>query len=156
MTMTAPPFQVVLDAHGASLYRHLVGVLGPHDGADCYQETLLAALRAWPPSHDGNLRAWLFTVAHRKVIDHARARGRRATPVGAVPDAGGVPDRSPIDDRDLWAAVRQLPDKQRIAVALRHGDDWGYGEIAEVLGCSEAAARQSVKAGIDRLKEVLA
>ena len=161
------PFQTVLDAHGPHLYRHLVGVLGPHDGADCYQETVIAALRAWPPPHDGNLRAWLFTVAHRKVIDQARARGRRPMPVGAVPEGGGglalADARTEIDldvrigrDGDLWDAVRSLPEKQRVAVALRHGDDWGYDEIAEVLECSEAAARQSVKAGLDRLKEVLA
>ena len=148
------PFQALLDDHGAALYRHLVGVLGPHDGSDCYQETVIAALRAWPPAHDGNLRAWLFTVAHRKVVDHARANGRRPVPVGDVPDRGTSTTSMP--DGDLWAAVRELPPKQRVAVALRHGDDWGYGQIAEVLGCSEAAARQSVKAGLDRLREVLA
>lgn len=155
------PFQAVLDAHGPHLYRHLVGVLGPHDGADVYQEALIAALRGWPPKHDGNLRAWLFTVAHRKVIDHARARVRRPVPVGAVADAvgaGRVGDgpASEGPDGDLWDAVRSLPEKQRVAVALRHGDDWAYDEIAAVLECSEAAARQSVKAGLDRLKEVLA
>ena len=56
----------------------------------------------------------------------------------------------------MWAAVARLPDKQRIAVALRHADDWGYDDIATVLECSPAAARQNVKAGLDRLKEVLA
>ena len=150
------PFQVVLDEHGAALYRHLVGVLGPHDGADCYQETVLAALRAWPPAHEGNLRGWLFTVAHRKVLDHARATGRRALPVGDLPERGRPDGEPPQRDGDLWAAVRALPHKQRVAVALRHGDDWAYDEIAEVLGCSEAAARQSVKAGLDKLREVLA
>lgn len=152
------PFQAVLDDHGSALYRHLVGVLGPHDGADCYQETLLAALRAWPPRHDGNIRSWLFTVAHRKVIDHARATGRRAVPAAEVPERGaaGGPPPSVEADTALWAAVRELPYKQRVAVALRHGDDWSYGEIAAVLDCSEAAVRQSVKAGLDRLREVLA
>ncbi|HET6663332.1 MAG TPA: RNA polymerase sigma factor [Acidimicrobiales bacterium] len=156
------PFQVALDEHGPGLYRHLVGVLGPHDGADCYQETLLAALRAWPPSHDGNLRAWLFTIAHRKVIDQGRAAGRRAMPVAEVPEpvravafaSPGEPERDL--DGGVWAAVRTLPEKQRMAVALRHGEDWGYADIAAVLECSEAAARQSVKAGLTRLKEVLA
>src|SRR5688572_31221047 len=124
------PFQTLLDDHGPGLYRHLVGVLGPHDGADCYQETVIAALRAWPPAHDGNLRGWLFTVAHRKVVDHARANGRRATPVGDVPDGGvdGLPVPAIERDGDLWGAVRSLPHKQRVAVALRHGDDWGYDE----------------------------
>jgi DNA-directed RNA polymerase specialized sigma24 family protein len=150
------PFQSLLDAHGPELYRHLVGMLGPHDGADCYQEAVIAALRAWPPRHDGNLRAWFFTVAHRKVIDQARATGRRAVPVEAVPEPGANGAGPSLPDGELWTAVRDLPHKQRVAVALRHADDWGYDEIAAVLGCTEAAARQSVKAGLDRLREVLA
>ena len=150
------PFQAVLDDHGPALYRHLVGVLGPHDGADCYQEAMVAALRAWPPSHDGNLRSWLFTVAHRKVIDHARARGRRAVPLGDLPERVTTAEVAVGLEGDVWAAVRTLPEKQKVAVALRHGEDWSYDEIAAVLECSEAAARQSVKAGLDKLKEVLA
>ncbi len=155
---TAPPFQALLDEHGPPLYRHLVGVLGPHDGADCYQEALISALRAWPPPHSGNLRAWLFTVAHRKVIDHARARDRRPLPVSELPERGvaGSSLADGLPDHGVWGHVRGLPYKQRVAVALRHGDNWDYGEIAAVLECSEAAARQSVKAGLDRLREVLA
>jgi RNA polymerase sigma factor (sigma-70 family) len=150
------PFQHVLDEHGPGLYRHLVGTLGPHDGADCYQETVIAALRAWPPSHDGNLRAWLFTVAHRKAIDLGRAASRRAVPVADVPERGR-PDVAPGAERDgeVWAAVRTLPEKQKLAVALRHGEDWGYADIASVLDCTEAAARQNVKAGLARLKEMM-
>jgi DNA-directed RNA polymerase specialized sigma24 family protein len=149
------PFQALLDDHGPGLYRHLVGVLGPHDGADCYQEAVIAALRAWPPTHDGNLRSWFFTVAHRKVIDHARATGRRAVPVGEVPEAV-VAVASPAGGDPVWDAVRLLPEKQKVAVALRHGEDWAYEDIAAVLECTEAAARQSVKAGLARLKEELA
>ncbi len=152
---TAPelPFQVVIDDHGPGLYRHLVGVLGPHDGADCYQEAVVAALRAWPPRHDGNLRAWLFTIAHRKVIDAARARSRRPVPVAELPAAATEMVEVGGDGGDPWAAVRRLPAKQRVAVALRHGEDWAYPDIAAALGCSEAAARQSVKAGLDRLRQ---
>ena len=148
------PFQAALDEHGPGLYRHLVGTLGPHDGADCYQETIVAALRAWPPTHDGNLRAWLFTIAHRKAIDAGRATGRRPVPTAVLPESTAAPPEPDLDG-DVWAAVRTLPDKQRVAVALRHGEDWGYDEIAAVLDCSQAAARQSVKAGLTTLKEVL-
>lgn len=150
------PFQSLLDAHGTELYRHLVGTLGPHDGADCYQEAVIASLRAWPPRHDGNLRAWFFTVAHRKVIDQSRSTNRRALPVEAVPESRANGTDPALPDSELWKAVRDLPHKQKVAVALRHADDWGYDDIAAVLGCSEAAARQNVKAGLDRLREVLA
>ena len=146
-----PPFQRLLDAHGADLHRFCVAQAGPHHGPDCFQESVLAALRAYPAVQDDrNLRGWLFTVAHHKVLDHHRATSRR--PV-AVPD---VPDRS-VDtappDRDLWAQVARLPDKQRGAIALRYLGDLPYADIGVALGCSEAAARQNVRAGLAALRE---
>ncbi|MHB1836615.1 MAG: RNA polymerase sigma factor, partial [Solirubrobacteraceae bacterium] len=79
---TLPPFQRLIDDYGRGLHRFLVATIGPGDADDCYQETWLAALRAYPDVRDdSNLRGWLFTIAHRKAIDAARARKRRATPV---------------------------------------------------------------------------
>ena len=151
-SLTLPPFQRLVDEHARDLHRFLVASVGPHDGADCFQETLLAALRAYPNLRSGqNLRGWLFTIAHRKVIDHARARDRRASPVASPPEeAYSDPDRP---DGSLWAAVAGLPPKQRSAVIQRYVLDRPYAEIAGVIGCSEDAARQNVRAGLRRLRE---
>lgn len=149
--VSLPPFQHLLDAHGAALHRFCVVQAGPHAGPDCFQETVIAALRAYPGLRDGsNLRGWLFTIAARKVVDHHRASARRPELVAALPDAGGV-EVAPLDG-DLWAAVARLPDKQRIAVALRYLGDLPYADIAAALDCSEAAARQNVRAGLAGLR----
>jgi RNA polymerase sigma factor (sigma-70 family) len=157
-TVTAvdlPPFQRLLDEHAADLHRFLVASVGPHDGADCFQETVISALRAYPSlGHADNLRGWLFTIAHRKVIDHARRRSRQAVPVAEPPEQAAR-DRDRLVDAELWAAVRALPPKQRTAVVQRHLLDRPYAEVAEVIGCSEAAARQSVRAGLARLRQEL-
>src|SRR6185437_14916746 len=88
-----PPFQTLLDAHGQDVHRFLVASVGRIDADDCYQETWLAALRAYPGLRDAsNLRSWIFTVAHHKVIDHARARRRVAVPVGEVPEPADAHD----------------------------------------------------------------
>ncbi|MGH2856325.1 MAG: RNA polymerase sigma factor, partial [Solirubrobacteraceae bacterium] len=80
--MSLPPFQSLLDAHGRDVHRFLVATIGASDADDCYQETWIAALRAYPRLRDAsNLRGWLLTIAHRKAIDSVRARARRATPV---------------------------------------------------------------------------
>ncbi len=154
--MTLPPFQVLLDEHAADLHRYLVASVGVHDGADAFQETVVAALRAYPRlERDDNLRGWLFTIAHRKVIDGARARGRRAVPVADVPEAPAPAPRDASGDGAVWAAVRELPPKQRSAVVQRFLLDRPYVEIAETLECSEAAARQNVRAGLERLRREL-
>jgi len=151
-----PPFQTVLDEHSAAVMGILRGAVG-HEGAeDCFQETFLAALRAYPKLEDSrNLRGWLLTIAHRKAIDHHRARGRNPVPVAEVAEVA-VEDGNPERDEELWAAVGALPPKQRAAVALRYGSDLPHGEIAAALGCSPEAARRSLHEGLKRLRKELA
>jgi RNA polymerase sigma factor (sigma-70 family) len=149
--MALPPFQALLDAHGREVHRFLVATVGRSDADDCYQETWLAALRAYPRlRHDGNLRAWIFTVAHRKAIDHARARNRRPVPVEEVPERGGpgAEDGQP----EVWGLVQRLPSKQRSAIALRFLADASHAQIAEAMGTSEEAARRNVHEGLKRLR----
>jgi RNA polymerase sigma factor (sigma-70 family) len=152
-----PPFQTLLDAHGRDVHRFLIAMVGPVDADDCYQETWLAALHAYPKVRDtANLRGWLFTIAHRKAIDHVRSRARRATPVPAPGELAAAPVTDPpgvADAGDLWSAVAGLPEKQRIAVALRFIADSAYAEIADALQISEPAARRNVHEGLKRLRK---
>lgn len=150
--MNLPPFQQLLDVNSADLHRFCVAQAGPHDGPDCFQEAVLSALRAYPDLRDDrNLRGWLFTIAHHKVLDHHRSTTRRPAPVPDVPDRGDV--EVPAVEGDLWVAVGHLPEKQRGAVALRYLGDLPYADIGVVLGCSEAAARQNVRAGLVALRQ---
>jgi RNA polymerase sigma factor (sigma-70 family) len=152
-----PPFCTLIDQHGPLLWRYVASVAGPVDGADLYQETLIAALRAYPSLRDGaNLRSWLMTIAHNKVIGRARAGARRPVSVGAVPHQGATVAPPTAPDEELWSAVRRLPEKQRSSVVYRFVDDLPYAEIGRIVGCSEAAARQNVRAGLARLREELA
>jgi RNA polymerase sigma factor (sigma-70 family) len=151
-----PPFQTVLDEHSPAVMAVLRGAVGRDGAEDCFQETFLSALRAYPKLGDAsNLRGWLLTIAHRKAIDHHRARGRAPLPV-AEPAQPGVVDGIPEPDNGLWSAVGALPPKQRAAVALRYGSDLPHNEIAAALGCSPEAARRSLHEGLKRLRKELA
>jgi len=150
-----PPFQTLLDEHATEVMGVLRGAVGRSDAEDCFQETFLAALRAYPKLGDaGNLRGWLLTIAHRKAIDHHRANGRRPQPVAEVDEVGTL-DPEPADD-GIWELVGALPPKQRAAVALRYACDLPHAEIAAALGCSPDAARRSLHEGIKRLRKELA
>jgi RNA polymerase sigma factor (sigma-70 family) len=150
-----PPFQRLLDEHSGDVLGFLIAAVGPQEAEDCFQETFLAALRAYPRlGDDRNLRGWLLTIAHRKAIDHHRARKRRAAPVGEAPEIA-VRDREP-GGSGIWSAVAALPPKQRLAVALRFASDMPHRDIAAALGGSEEAARRNVHEGIRKLREVLA
>ncbi len=132
----------------------LRGAVGRAEAEDCFQETFLAALRAYPRLRDaGNLRGWLLTIAHRKAIDHHRANGRRPLPIAEPVEATTF---DPEPGEGIWEMVGALPPKQRAAVALRFGADLPHSEIAAALGCSPEAARRSLHEGIKRLRKELA
>jgi RNA polymerase sigma factor (sigma-70 family) len=149
-----PPFQVLLDQHAADVMAVLRGAVGPIEADDCFQETFLAALRAYPKLDEtSNVRGWLLTIAYRKAVDHHRANGRRPVPVAEVREAA-ISDPEPSDG--IWEMVGALPPKQRAAVALRYACDLPHAEIAAALGCSPEAARRSLHEGLKRLRKELA
>lgn len=155
--MSLPPFQALLDEHGAAVRRFLVAAAGPVDADDCFQETWIAALRAYPDlRHGRELRAWLMRIAQNKAIDSHRARARRPLPVADSPERSSPPPDVPGDGQPVWARVRELPEKQRMAVFLRSAADLPYEDVARALECSQEAARRNVHEGLKRLREEMA
>ena len=152
---TLPPFGALVAAHAEAVGRFLRGMLGPDDVEDALQETLLAALRAYPRFDGANPRAWLLTIARRKAIDEARAARRR-------PGRLSEPDAWPADGFEragegmeaaaLWEAVGELPERQRAAIVLRFALDLRYREVGEAMGCTEEAARRSVHEAMKSLR----
>jgi RNA polymerase sigma factor (sigma-70 family) len=152
-----PPFQRFLDAHRDAVWRLLVSTVGRVEAEDCFQDTFIAALRAYPRLRaDSNLRAWVLTIAHRKALDAHRARARRALPVAELDSVDGGPAASaPTRDDALWEAVGALPARQRSAVVLRYVADLPHRDIAAAIGCSEEAARRSLHEGVAKLRKVV-
>lgn len=157
MSAGPPPFQQFLDAHRDVVWRFLSSMIGHPDTEDCFQETFIAALRAYPRVRaDSNMRAWVLTIAHRKALDAHRARARRALPVAdpAVLDTREAPVAARVDE-ELWQAVRELPPRQRSAVVLRYVADLPHREIATAIGCSEEAARRNLHEGLTKLRKAV-
>jgi RNA polymerase sigma factor (sigma-70 family) len=151
-----PPFQDFLDANRATVYRFLTVAVDPHDADDCFQETFLSALKAYPRLTNGDrLDRWVLRIASRKAIDHHRGGRRRAVPTDRLPEHPAHEVESIVVDDPLWVAVRDLPPRQRVAVVHRHVLDRPYEEIAELMGTSQDAARANVHQGTKRLRELM-
>ncbi len=149
--MTSEPFQRFLDAHRDDVWRFLVASVGRQAADDCFQETFLAALRAYPRTRVENPRAWVLTIAHRKAIDHFRARKRQPVPVEELPEVPVAPTE-PRDD-SVWRHVGALPPKQRAAVLLRFAGDLSHREVAAAMDISEDAARRNAFEGLRTLRQ---
>lgn len=150
MGVKLPAFQVLIDAYREPIYRFLVAIVGRNDADDCFQETFLAALSAYPRlKSNSNLKAWLFKIAQNKAIDRHRSRSRHESrPL--VEAAFSEDGRG-----DVWIEVEKLPSKQRAAIQHRYAGGLKYKEMALVMGCTDAAARRNVHEGLKKLREGL-
>jgi RNA polymerase sigma factor (sigma-70 family) len=148
-----PAFQLVFDEHAQAVLTFLAGAVGSSEAEDCFQDTMVSALRAYPRLADAsNLRGWLITIARRKAIDAHRSRARRPVPV-ADPEPSAALDPVLEPDEELWDQVRSLPVKQRKAVVLRFAGDRSYPEIAAAMSTTQDSARQSVHEGLKKLRK---
>lgn len=146
-------FGELLERHEREILVYALRLTGNRDDADdVFQETFLAAFRAWPPPRAGNERAWLYRIATNKAIDRTR-RARRVTPLAGLRLA--APEHDGVTLIDLETSVRALPTGQRAAFVLRKVEGRPYAEIAAVLGCSEEAARSRVAEAVRKVKEAV-
>ena len=129
-----------------------------NEAEDLVQEALLRLHEA-----DGvdNPRAWLTTVVTRLAIDHLRsARVRREQYPGEwLPEpvlADPAPDAA-AGAESLSLAVLVLLERltpvERAVFVLREAFDYGYDEIAEIVGKTEANCRQLAARARRRIDE---
>ena len=123
--------------------------VGPSRAEDAVQQAFLQAFLAL---RDGSqreiaLRAWLYRIAHNCAIDVLR----KGTPEYDQLDLeyDGVPQPPTLfeqreDVRRLVARMRDLPDAQRQALAMRELEGRSYEEISAQLGHSGSGVRQLI------------
>lgn len=134
---------VLFRAYQPQLLRYLRARAGGV-AEDLAADTWLALAKALPTFDGGpaELRAWLFSVARRRVADHYRAEGRRPQTVRL--DAGAdTPSTHDVEGAALTtlgtqAAVRSLveglPPEQAEVVLLRVLGDLSVDQVAQIMG----------------------
>lgn len=149
--------------HAPRLHALAMRMLGDRPEAeDVAQEAMLRLWRIAPDWREEGaaIGTWLYRVASNLCID--RLRRRRERPTDAVPEttdpAPGAAARLQAEDRAvaLHAALATLPDRQRLAVVLRHFEDRSNPEIAEILETSTEAVESLLARGRRGLAVVLA
>lgn len=157
--MNLAPFDEVVERHGADVWRFTVSQVGRERADDVFQETMLAALAAYPALREpSTVRSWLIRIAARKAIDLFRAEARAPRPLEepvAISTPAELGPEAELPDDDLWDRVRSLPSKQRQAVALRFVLDLDYREIGTTMGTSPEAARRNVFEALRALRKQL-
>ena len=115
---------------------------------------------------------WIFTIARRLCLNEIRRRGRH--PAESLESSQSdseehaprqfedVKSSSPPDAflqgeliQKIEEALAQLPEKQRLAIALCRQEELSYDEIAKVVGCSVPAVKSLIHRGRETLKDKL-
>jgi RNA polymerase sigma factor (sigma-70 family) len=135
----------------------LVRRYGNFDAAeDAVQEALLAAATQWPeeglPEHP---RAWLITVASRRLIDQLRseeAARRREEAIAAAPAAPPVPEEDDTLRLLFLCCQPGLSAPSQLALTLRAVGGLTTAEIANAFLVPEATMAQRISRAKQRIK----
>jgi RNA polymerase sigma factor (sigma-70 family) len=137
------------------------------EAADCAAETFERAFKhldSLKSTGARGTRNWLFTIARNVVTSHYRRRGvekQMVEDVGRITsefDANGDPEHVALMHEDmsaLFAALAELPDRQREAVYLKAVVGLSNHEIAGVMACSDVNARVIGWRGFKRVQDAL-
>jgi RNA polymerase sigma-70 factor (ECF subfamily) len=134
---------------------------GAREPEDVASEVFVALVRGLVrfKGDERDLRSWVFTIAHRRLVDERRRNSRRLeTPADPetlrlLGPAGDVEGEAMalLNGRTFLDAVRRLTPDQRSVVLLRMVADLPVADVARVLGRSQGAVKTLQRRALARL-----
>jgi RNA polymerase sigma-70 factor (ECF subfamily) len=144
----AAVFTGIFQQHRHAVHAYFLGrVADPELARDLVQETFLRAWRRLSevgPLPADRQRAWLFTVARNLAIDSYRTSAARRTAEAALrhhaatqeTTVAGPHRHAELGERldQLDAAIRRLPEEQRVTLSMAAAGGLTSRQIGEALG----------------------
>ncbi|MBB2909893.1 RNA polymerase sigma-70 factor (ECF subfamily) [Streptosporangium becharense] len=147
-------------AHGPLVRSYLRRFVPAQDIEDLQQVVFSEVWRSrhrFDPAR--SLPAWLLGIAHKRAVDHLRARVPNTVPLDALADPAGADGRADGDDlaeRDqVRRALAELPEPQRQAIELAYYGELTQREIAERLSVPLGTVKARTARGLRRLSLLL-
>jgi RNA polymerase sigma-70 factor (ECF subfamily) len=167
----AAAFEALYARHRGGLFRYLLHQCGRREQADeMFQEIWMSVIRARSGYEvTAKFTTWLYRIAHNRLIDGFRRRGRLAefevdpddneddppdcpAPVNAQPER--LLERAQLAGR-LLAAIETLPGPQREAFLLATEGGLTVEEIGNATGTGFETAKSRLRYAYSRLRNVL-
>jgi RNA polymerase sigma-70 factor (ECF subfamily) len=139
-------------------YLRLHGAMEPDDLAS---ETFIGVFTGMAGfrGDEDDFRSWVFTIAHRRLIDDWRRRSRRPQVSDDAGDLTVLPGGDVEDDAftrlgaaDVHRMCSELPDDQRSVLLLRILADLTVEQVAIVMGRSVGATKALQRRGLRTLR----
>lgn len=155
-------FERLVERHGPGLFSYLLHRLGRREDAeDAYAEVFMRAWQGWGTYQErGRRQAWLFTIAHRRVVDRARAAAlRRAEALegeAESPEPGPEREAAGAYARErIGRVLADLPPEQRDVFLMREYGGLSFKEVAEAMGCPLSTALARMRYAVLKLRASL-
>lgn len=156
--MSLAEFEALVQTIRPELHRYCTRMIGSViDAEDVVQEALTKAYTSLPTTSIGNMRAWLFRIAHNKAIDHLRRANQQQL---AYLDEQTllVEEDPPLQEHELVAAALStfllLAPKQRSCVILKDVLGYSLADISELLNIAVPEIKAALHRGRTRLREL--
>ena len=140
----AEAFAELIEDHYDLIHRTAWKWCGNRDDAEDIAQDVCVKLGRAIAGFDGRsaFSSWVYRITLNAVRDMQRAGKRRGRYADAYAEIS--PEDHPAEQEEaatssqLWAAVRQLPEKQRDAVLLVYAEELSHAAAAEIMGIREA------------------
>ncbi|MBW6474349.1 MAG: sigma-70 family RNA polymerase sigma factor [Anaerolineaceae bacterium] len=140
--------RTLYEENNAGMYRYAYRLLGNRELAEeCVSETFTKFLQVVQRRKklDGNLKAYLYRMAHNWIVDYYRKEKPEEPFLDHnLSDPGEHTEHHILakqQQEKLRKALMKLPEEQRMVIALRFLEDWSHDRVAEFLGKSIESTR---------------
>ena len=152
---TAVDFDEFVAARGSALWRTAWLLTGDRHRAEDLLQTALG--KAWPHwrrvSRSGSFEAYVRKTMFTTYVAWYRRRWNAEVPTEHLPEQSGVDVAEGVAyQRDIAAALAQLPRGQRAVTVLRYFEDLSEAQTAEVLGCSVGTVKSQTSRALAALR----
>lgn len=153
-------FAALYRRHVHRIYRYIYSRVGRRaDAEDLTALVFTEALEGLDGYREqGTFSAWLFTIAHRRLVDHYR-RDRPTWPLDTareIPADGPNPLTEVVQNErkaHLARLVESLDEEKQELLRLRFAAELTYREIGEIVGRSEGAVKMAIHRLLRRLED---
>lgn len=152
------------ELHLREIYRYILFQVNDHDEAE--DLTAKVFLEAWESltgarqaSRIKNIRAWIYRIAHNKVIDYRRMKKPHESIDDHEMKLQGAWLEAEMDDvfigQKLAEGIRQLPENYQEVIILRFINQMNHAEVAEIMNLTEGNVRVMQYRALEQMRKIV-
>ena len=148
----------------SEIYRYILFQVNDHDDAE--DLTAKVFLEAWESltgtrqaSKIKSIRAWIYRIAHNKVIDYRRTRKPQESLEDHELDLQGAWLETELDhlftSQKLAEGIRKLSPNYQEVIILRFINQMNHAEVAEIMNLTESHVRVLQYRALEQMRKIV-